>query len=713
MAQKREENTITGVFQGTSRGFGFVVPEGGGDRSADYFIPPRATGGAWNGDKVAVLPDRADPFEGDRRSGRVVSVLERANRTVTGTLRRFERELWLQPDSDKLPGPIKLTGKSRGLRSGEKAAVEVRSYGGGGKPPLGSLRETFGKAGTREAATAAILYNYEIDRAFPANVLEQAEAAPETVPPEALAGRLDLRDRCVITIDGASAKDLDDAVSLERSEAGDWVLGVHIADVSHYVTEKSPLDQEAWERGTSVYFADQVIPMLPVELSNGICSLNPQVDRLALTCLMTMGGDGEVRAHSVHKSVIRTAERMTYEDCNLLLAEGLPEEAALRAQRKELEGRYAHILPMLRDMAALARALEKGRKRRGSLDLDTSESYIICDEQGRPVDIRTRSQGESEALIESFMLAANETVARHLFEREKPGVYRVHEKPSTEKTEGLKTMLEPFGYTFREADSFTLQKILEDARSKPEAPIINTMVLRSLMKARYDTQNLGHFGLAAKYYCHFTSPIRRYPDLMVHRILTKIIDDEENAANRGGTMPWEKRMTVMAQKAAVQSSEREIAAQNAEREIEKLYMAEYMSAHIGEELTGAVSGVTKFGLFILLPSGVEGLLPAEALPGDKWHYDEKRMTLRGEHTGRVFTFGMALEVICVQADPGSGQIDFRLAGEGELLAIAPREKRHELPMAPMGVKGKPRTKAGGRPSKPPRHKAGKGGKRKR
>lgn len=709
MAGTKDKNTIAGVFQGTSRGFGFVTPEGGTDRDGDYFIPPRATGGAWHGDKVTIAPDRAAPFDGDRRSARIVSVLERANKTVTGTLRRFERELWLQPDSDKLPGPIKLTGKSRGLHSGEKAAVEVQSYGGGGKPPLGALRETFGKAGTREAATAAILYNYEVDREFPVNVLEQAEAAAETVPAEALAGRLDLRGRCVITIDGASAKDLDDAVSLERDASGRWVLGVHIADVSHYVAEKSPLDLEAWERGTSVYFADQVIPMLPVELSNGICSLNPQVDRLALTCLMTMSEGGEVLGHSVHKSVIRTTERMTYEDCNLLLADSLPEEAVLRTQKRALEERYAHILPMLRDMAVLAKALEKRRRLRGSLDLDTGESYIICDEQGRPVDIRTRRQGESEALIESFMLCANETVAQHLFEREKPGVYRVHEKPSADKAEGLKTMLEPFGYTFQEADNFTLQKILEDAGTKPEAPIISTMVLRSLMKARYDTQNLGHFGLAAKYYCHFTSPIRRYPDLMVHRILSRVIEDGE----RQGKAPWEKRMAVMAQKAAVQSSEREIAAQNAEREIEKLYMAEYMSGHIGEELTGAVSGVTKFGLFIMLPSGVEGLLPAEALPGDKWHYDEKRMTLRGEHTGRVYSFGMALEVVCVQADPGSGQIDFRLAGEGELPVIAPREKRHELPIAPDFVRGKPRTKAGGRRARPPRHKAGRGSGRKR
>ncbi len=663
MAREKQSrvNAVAGTFQGSSRGFGFLVPEDGKGREDDWFIPPRATGGAWHGDKVLAVPDGVS--DGIRRTAKVIKVVERANRLVTGTIERHEREFWLRPDSDKLSQPVKLVGRRSGLRAGEKGAAEVQSYGTAKQPPMGILRETFGRAGSREAGVEAILYHYEIDPQFPPQVLEQAEGVGQTVPDSALEGRLDLRQETVITIDGASSKDLDDAISLQTDKDGNWVLGVHIADVSCYVTEKSPLDLEAWERGTSVYFADRVVPMLPVALSNGICSLNPGVDRLTLSCVMTMTKDGAVKSHSVHKSVIRSTERMTYEDCNVLLDEERQEEASA------LQERYQNILPMLKEMAVLAKALEKRRKLRGSLDLDTSESYIVCNGQGQPVEVRLRKQGVSEALIESFMLAANETVAQHLFDRGKPAVYRVHEKPSLDKTEGLKTMLEPFGYSVLEADSFTLQKILDDAKEKPESPIISTMILRSLMKARYDVQNLGHFGLAAKYYCHFTSPIRRYPDLMVHRILTKVIEDEGTGEVGRGlapaaspAAPWEKKMAVMAQKAAVQSSEREIAAQSAEREIEKLYMAEYMQAHIGEEFSAAVSGVTKYGLFVMLTSGVEGFLSVDGLPDDRYHYDESRMTLRGEYHGGVFSFGMGLKVICTAADPGSGQIEFRMEG---------------------------------------------------
>ena len=653
--KQQPAGTVVGVYQATSRGFGFLVPEDGAGRGDDYFIPPRAEGGAWNGDKVAARPDRADPGEGARRTARITAVLERGNKTVTGSIRKHNRETWLQPDSDKLPGPIQVVGKSRQARAGDKAAVSMTSFGSAKHPPLGVLKEVFGRDGSREASTAAILYQYEIDPQFPEAVLAEARAQPREVDPSALAGRLDLREKQVITIDGASAKDLDDAVSLERDGAN-WVLGVHIADVSHYVRAGSPLDLEAWERGTSVYYADQVVPMLPRELSNGICSLNPQVDRLALSCVMTMAPSGEVLDHTIAKSVIRTAERMNYADCNALLEGSDP----------ALAERYAHILPMLRDMAGLAAALERRRRARGSLDLDSSESYILCDETGAPVDVRTRRQGVSEALIESFMLAANECVAEHLNRLEKPAVYRVHEKPSLDKAESLRAMLAPLGYDLQQADNFTLQKLLDQVKGKPEAPAVSAMVLRSLMKARYDVENLGHFGLAAKYYCHFTSPIRRYPDLMVHRILTALLDGKLEGA--------QKKLSAAAQRAAVQSSQRELAAQAAEREIEKLYMAEFMAGHIGEQFPAAVSGVTRFGLFVMLESGVEGLVPAEALPSDRWQYDEARMTLTGERTGTVYAFGAPLEVVCVSADPGSGQIDFALAGV-EAAPDARRTKR--------------------------------------
>ena len=660
----KQAGEITGIYQATSRGFGFVTPEDGKSREDDWFIPPRSDGGAWHGDRVRIQL-LEEEGEGRRRSARVSAVMERANKTVTGVLSRHNRELWLQPDNDRLPGPIQVLTKRRNVRAGDRAAVAMTSFGSAKLPPMGTLREVFGPAGERESAVAAILYQNGISRDFPDAVLAEAQAAPREVEPSALAGRLDLRDRTIITIDGASSKDLDDAVSLEKDGRGRWVLGVHIADVSHYVTQGSALDLEAWERGTSVYFADQVVPMLPKELSNGICSLNPRVDRLALSCIMTLTPEGEVVEHTIAKSVIRTTERMTYEDCNVLLSHGDP----------ALAERYQDILPMLEDMAALSKVLEGLRRRRGALELDTEESYVICDDTGAPVDVAVHSQGVSEALIESFMLAANECVAQHLNKLDKPCVYRVHEKPSPDKAEALRTMVAPLGYDLKGADGPSLQKLLDASRGKPEEAAVSMMVLRALMKARYDGENLGHFGLGAKYYCHFTSPIRRYPDLMVHRILTALLDGKLTGQR-------EKKLAAAVQKAAVQSSQREIAAQTAEREIEKRYMAEFMHGHLGETFTGVVSGVTRFGLFVMLPSGVEGLLPVEALPGQGWQYDESRLTLVSEGGGASYTFGAPLEVVCAAADPTTGQIDFTLPGVDPLPRAARREKKEEAPRPP-------------------------------
>ena len=660
----KQAGEITGIYQATSRGFGFVTPEDGKSREDDWFIPPRSDGGAWHGDQVRIQPVEEEE-EGRRRTARVTAVTGRANKTVTGILSRHNRELWLQPDNDKLPGPIQVLTKRRNVRAGDRAAVAMTSFGSAKLPPMGTLREVFGPAGERESAVAAILYQNDISRDFPDAVLAEAMAAPQTVEEAAKAGRLDLRDKTIITIDGASSKDLDDAVSLERDGRGRWVLGVHIADVSHYVTQGSALDLEAWERGTSVYFADQVVPMLPKELSNGICSLNPRADRLALSCIMTLTPEGEVVEHTIAKSVIRTTERMTYEDCNVLLSHGDP----------ALAERYQDILPMLEDMAALSKVLEGLRRRRGALELDTKESYVICDDTGAPVDVAVHSQGASEALIESFMLAANECVAQHLNKLDKPCVYRVHEKPSPDKAEALRTMVAPLGYDLKEADGPSLQKLLDASRGKPEEAAVSMMVLRALMKARYDGENLGHFGLGAKYYCHFTSPIRRYPDLMVHRILTALLDGKLTGQR-------EKKLAAAVQKAAVQSSQREIAAQTAEREIEKRYMAEFMHGHLGETFAGVVSGVTRFGLFVMLPSGVEGLLPVEALPGQGWQYDESRLTLVSEGGGTSYTFGAPLEVVCAAADPTTGQIDFTLPGVDPLPRAARREKREEAPRPP-------------------------------
>lgn len=657
MKHKEETGAIQGVYHATGKRFGFVTPDGAEGRSQDYFIPPRAEKGAWNGDRVSIQPEEDAPAgEGANRVARVTAVLERANRTVTGVLYREGHELWLRPESGKLPQSVRVMGKGKRAKAGERAAVSMLGYGGGGHPAMGTLRETFGPAGSRESAVSALLWEHGISQTFPAAVLAAAQAAPEQVEPAALTGRLDLREKTVITIDGAASKDFDDGVSLERDEAGRWVLGVHIADVSHYVPAGSPLDLEAWERGASVYFADRVVPMLPPELSNGICSLNPHVDRLTLSCIMTLDEQGAVAEHTIAKSVIRSAERMTYEDCNKLLAEDGADAA--------LAERYRYLLPMLREMAELSKVLARRRRLRGSLDLDAGECVIVCGEGGAPVEVLRKEPGASEALIESFMLCANECVAEHLHRLGKPAVYRVHEKPSQDKGEALRVALAPLGYDCKTMDGFSLQKLLDAARGKPEEPAVSALVLRSLMKARYDRENLGHFGLAAPYYCHFTSPIRRYPDLMVHRILTALLEGKLQGAA-------EKSLSAAVQRAALQSSRRELAIQTAQREIEKRYLAEYMTGHVGETFRGAVSGVTRFGLFVALASGVEGMVPLEALPGEGYRYDEARMTLTGRENGAVYTLGTPMDVVCVSADAASGQIDFRL--EGEPAAPRPRQ----------------------------------------
>lgn len=664
--------SIQGTYQASGRGFGFFTPEGAVGREADLFIPPRDEGSAWSGDTV-IVETRPDARTTGRMLARVTAVVARNNHIVVGVVERCRnREVWLTPSSDRLPFRIKLVGRTGGIRTGDRVAAAMQSFGSRSAPPLGTLKQVFGRDGTRSASVESILYQYHIQREFPAPVRAAAELAPEAVEPAALAGRLDLRGQTVITIDGAASKDFDDAVSLTRDDRGRWVLGVHIADVSHYVKDGSPLDLEAWERGTSVYFADQVIPMLPEALSNGICSLNPQVDRLALSCIMTMDDKGNLLEHTIAKTVIRSAERMTYADCNLLLEGRCP----------DLEARYAAILPMLRDMAALAGHLEKARRSRGALELESRECCILCDEAGEPVEVLTRESGVSEKLIESFMLAANECVARHLCDGGLPAVYRVHEKPSEDKVNTLRAMLAPLGYDLRQADHGSLQKVLDQARGTPQAPAIHTMVLRSMQKARYDVENLGHFGLAAEYYCHFTSPIRRYPDLMVHRILSAMLEGKVG-----------RRLEAKAKAAAVQSSDREVAAMNAEREIEKCYLAQFMLPYVGQRFSGAVSGVTRFGLFVTLANGVEGLVPVSDLPEDQYEYDEVRMTLTGARTGGIYSFGMPLEVVCAGAHPGTGQIDFTLPETAE----RPRTQTRAPEPAP---RSRTKTASKGRPGRP-------------
>ncbi len=629
---------LQGIYHANPKGFGFVTPEEP-DPQGDWFVARHDARGAWDGDTVELLPTDLD-----RHAGRIAAVLHRANPTVTGVLRRSGRVWYVEPDSSKLTHAIQLTGRARGLSAGLRCAVKVVSYGTGPTPPLATLERLFGPAGTLESAQEAILFRYGVTPIFPEEVEAEAAALPQRVSGGDLAGRTDFRDGCVVTIDSASAKDLDDAVSLTTDRQGHRVLGVHIADVSHYVQPKTALDAEAFERATSVYYVNHVAPMLPTALSNGICSLNPQVDRLTLSCLMTLDDQGNVVDHAIVKGVIRTADRLNYDEVNAFLDGQRPQAGPMTDPA---------IQALVTALDSLAAQRRKARRQRGALELASGECYFVMDDQGQVADIRRRVSGRGESLIEECMLLANETVAKHLCDNALPGVFRVHEAPSGDKIEGLKHMTAPLGYDLRGGDGFQLQKLVDWARGGPLEGAVSMMVLRALMKARYDGKDLGHFGLAAKHYCHFTSPIRRYPDLVVHRILSTDLAGKSAKMLAGFTV-----------QAAGQSSQREIAAQSAEREIEKLYMAQFMAAHIGETFPGVVAGVTRFGVFVALTSGVEGMVPIEALGDDRWELDEEAQRLVGAHSGVAYQLGAAMEVLCAGADPSTGKIDFTLPGAG-------------------------------------------------
>lgn len=683
--KERNENTEIrqGIFHGSSKGFGFVRPLDPQSGEEDWFIPASATKNAWDGDTVTLVPTSFT-----RHSARITSVLSRANPHLTGVLHHSGHQWFLTPDNTKIGVSVLISGKTKGFSSNLRVAVKILSYGTEKTPPLGSVEQIFGDFGTFSGAKAAILYRYDVNENFPDHVLADADQVPRSVTPEDLQTltpqgfqpREDFRDQVVVTIDSASAKDLDDAVSMTLDPLGRKVLGVHIADVSHYVKAKSALDQEAFLRGTSVYYVEKVAPMLPKALSNNICSLNPQVDRLTLSCLMTLDEGGEVVESRVVKGVIRTADRLNYDEVNLFLEGTLPPSGPL----SENGPKSAEIRRLLTDLNHLAHQRVKTRRQRGALELESTECYFQLNEAGEPVAVVKRQTGQAESLIEECMLLANETVARFLVEHHLPGVFRVHEKPSEDKTTGLRRMLAPLGYDLKDGGAQQLQKLLDFYQDQPQQGAVNMMVLRSLMKARYDAANLGHFGLGAEYYCHFTSPIRRYPDLMVHRILTAVLEGKPTAS-----------LARFTPEAARQSSEREIAAATAEREIDKLYMAQYMALHLGETFPGAVTGASRYGLFVGLENGVEGFLSVNALPRGHYDFDEDTMTLHAPQGD--YSFGTALEVVCAAADPSTGRIDFVLPG-GELGQV----KRHgdgkpPRPPKPLGRKG------GKRSSHPAKH----------
>lgn len=633
---------LTGVFQATERGYGFVTPETP-DENGDIFIPPYATGKAWQGDRVLV--HLTDSPRGHKREGEVMRILSLCTDEVTGTVMQRGKTVFVRPASKKYPDLIIPKNRTLDARSGDRVAVKVMFRGDGRLSAQGAITQIFGRNGTMEASIAAILHENGITVPFPDEVLRQADACGDTVDPAEAARRMDLREKLIFTIDGDDARDFDDAVSLEPMENGHMLLGVHIADVSHYVTPGSPLDDEAYRRGTSVYYPGHVVPMLPVALSNGICSLNPDVDRLAFSAFLEVDKDGRCHKSQFAKTVIRSKARMTYRKMNEIF-DG----------NEERRAEYAFLTETADRMHALSQAMRRRRMERGALDLDLPEAEILTDESGEPVEVSFRARGDAEKMIEEFMLAANEAVAAYMTHRNNPTVYRVHESPDPEKLRVFAQFARPFGYRVdasKPNDTAQLQAVLDGAKDDPRQRALPTLLLRSLARARYDAECLGHYGLQAKEYLHFTSPIRRYPDLVAHRMLFKAISGQQ----------YTKSDWVFCEEAASQSTTREFAADTAERDIDKLYLAAYMEQFIGQDFDGEVSGVTSFGLFVSLKNAVEGLIRVEDLPGDDYEFDDQKMMLIGRRSRVRYTMGTPMRVRLTAASRVTGLIDFIPAPE--------------------------------------------------
>ncbi|GEK32306.1 ribonuclease R [Kurthia zopfii] len=640
-------NQTRGRFIGHAKGFGFVAPEEEG--MDDVFIPPTATNGALNGDTVLVSISKLK--SGDRREGEVIDIIERGNSRIVGEFQANRGFGFVVPDDKKFGTDIFIArNHTLGAVDGHKVVVEITEWPDGRHSAAGMITSILGHKNDPGVDILSIIHKHDIDVEFPQEVLDAATAIPDTVSAEEIEGRRDLRDQLIVTIDGETAKDLDDAVTVTKNDDGTYKLGVHIADVSHYVTDGSTLDREAYDRATSVYLTDRVIPMIPHRLSNGICSLNPQVDRLTLSCEMTIDQNGIVIAHDIFESVINTTERMTYTDVYKILEE----------KDEDLIARYEQLVPMFEHMKELSGVLRGRREKRGAVDFDFKESAVVVDENGWPIDVVIRERTVAEKLIEDFMLAANETVAEHVFKAQLPFIYRIHEEPKPEKLQRFFEFITNFGILVKgkgdTVDPKALQEILESVVGKPEYPVISTMMLRSMQQAKYSPESLGHFGLSTEFYTHFTSPIRRYPDLIVHRLLRTYVINNDTS---GKTVAyWGANMESI----ATHTSERERRAVDAERDTESIKKAQYMSDKIGEEFEGVISSVTNFGMFIELENTIEGLVHISNLTDDYYNFDERSMSMIGERTARVFRLGDKVTIKVHAVNLEESAVDFIIVG---------------------------------------------------
>lgn len=645
---KGEAKRIVGTYQAHARGFGFVAVEGEDD---DIFISEDDTNGAFHGDQVEVTIKSAP--DGKRREGKVVRILSHGTTRLVGYFQKNKKFGFVVPDNQRFIKDVFVPlERSKGAVTGHKVVVELTKYGGDNKKPEGKIVEIIGHVNDPGTDIMSIVKGYDLPIEFPEKVLNQAERVAKDVSTADMAGRMDIRDWQMVTIDGEDAKDLDDAISLTK-EGENYKLGVHIADVTNYVQEKSALDREAYKRGTSVYLVDRVIPMLPHILSNGICSLNEGEDRLALSCIMTINDKGNVVDYKIAETVICVDRRMTYTSVKKILEE----------QDEEESKKYEEFVPMFQMMEKVAGILREKRKKRGSIDFDFPETKMVLDEQGKPIELKPYDRNVATKIIEDFMLLANETVAEHYFWQEIPFVYRTHEQPGEEKIQKLAIFINNFGHSMHIANNAVrpkeIQKLLAKVEGTNEEALISRLALRSMKRAKYTPENTGHFGLATTYYCHFTSPIRRYPDLQIHRIIK---EDLRGRMNDNRREHYEKILPEVTK----QCSERERLAEEAERETIKLKKVEYMEEHIGEVFEGVISSITKWGIYVELPNTIEGLVHVTNMHDDHYDYIEERFEMVGEHTRKVYKLGQTVYIVATGTDRLQRTIDFEFVEKEEV-----------------------------------------------
>ncbi|GMA09178.1 ribonuclease R [Tetragenococcus halophilus subsp. flandriensis] len=662
---------VEGTFRANERGFGFVTIDPEED---DVYIAKENTAYAMDGDLVAIdIIKPSDPADELGAEGRIVEVRQRKLTQIVGEFHLFSEDEIADTDlygvispKDKKLSAFKVFISATGVRpvEGNIVIAEITHYPEKGYEDSleGIVKNIIGHKDEPGMDILTVLAAHDVPTEFPEEVIEQAEQVPDSIDPKDYPDRKDRQDQMIVTIDSEEAKDLDDAVSVKKLENGHFFLAVHIADVSYYVTENSPLDKEALKRGTSVYLTDRVVPMLPQRLSNGICSLNPQVPRLAMSCEMEIDEQGSVVSYDIFPSVIKTNERMSYTAVNEILEDENPETMA----------HYKELVPMFQAMKELHECLETMRDRRGALTFEDNEAQVLVDEKGHPLDIILRQRGVGERIIESFMLCANETIAKHYQQANLPFIYRIHEEPKEEKLQQFFDFAATLGILVKSKKGSIspkdLQNVVENAAERPESKVINTMLLRSMQQARYSEENVGHYGLAAEYYTHFTSPIRRYPDLLVHRLIRSYSEDKSEK-NQG---KWAEKIPEIAQ----HSSDMERRAVECERDVDSMKKAEFMQDHIDEEFEGVISSVVKFGFFVELPNTIEGLIHVSELENDYFQFVESQLALVGEHTNQTFKIGQQVKVRVTKADPDTREVDFELVDAQEVTPVQTNQQKN-------------------------------------